>query len=342
MDGPVTEATVAQRPMVTRGERGADFVARRGDGQPVRFYAYAGGFPTVLVFSGGGGGSAVRATRDDLADVLDDEVRIHAIAAGPPGTDETVFNDPQGLVHAAYGVPAGGDPAVVVLDPNVRVATAHVHRDAETTRAAVASAVTDLAVTRAASTVRHTAPVLFVPEALDPALCTRLLELWASSDTVETGVEATVAGQRAEATDRLRKRRRDHTVADPQLLRMLSSHVGRRVMPEIRKAFAYEAKRFEGFKIGCYEAEDAGFFTAHRDNLSPATAHRRFGLTLNLNEDYDGGELRFPEYGPERYRPAAREALVFSGAHLHEVLPVTRGRRFVLLSFVFGDEATGS
>jgi hypothetical protein len=29
---------------------------------------------------------------------------------------------------------------------------------------------------------------------------------------------------------------------------------------------------------------------------------------------------------------------VFSGAHLHEVLPVSRGRRFVLLSFLFGDE----
>jgi predicted 2-oxoglutarate/Fe(II)-dependent dioxygenase YbiX len=58
---------------------------------------------------------------------------------------------------------------------------------------------------------------------------------------------------------------------------------------------------------------------------------------LNLNDDYDGGELRFPEYGTDRYRPAAGEALVFSGAHLHEVLPVSRGQRFVLLSFLFGD-----
>jgi len=93
-------------------------------------------------------------------------------------------------------------------------------------------------------------------------------------------------------------------------------------MPEIRKAFAYDASRFEGFKIGCYRAEDEGFFTAHRDNISPATAHRTFALTLNLNDDYDGGELWFPEYEPDRYRPAVGEALAFSGAHLHEVLPV--------------------
>jgi predicted 2-oxoglutarate/Fe(II)-dependent dioxygenase YbiX len=241
-------------------------------------------------------------------------------------------------VHAAYGVPVTGDPTVVVLDPNIRVADVYPHRDAEATLAGVGSAVADVTIAGEGSTVRRHAPVLFVPHALDHALCVRLIELWGSSDTVETGVEATVGGERAESTDRLRKRRRDHTVTDPQVLRMLSSHIGRRVMPEIRKAFAYEAKRFEGFKIGCYRAEDEGFFTAHRDNISPATAHRKFALTLNLNEDYDGGELRFPEYGPDRYRPAAGEALVFSGAHLHEVLPVNRGRRFVLLSFLFGDE----
>jgi len=329
-----------QRPMVTRGERAPDFVARRGDGQPTRFYGYAGGAPTVLVFSGTGGEPTARALRGDLVDALDRDVRMHVVAAGPQVSDDATFHDPQGMVHAAYGVPVDGEPTVVVLDPNVRVAATCVHSDPEATRAEVASAVAQTAFLGEESTVQRQAPVLFVPDALDRALRTRLIELWASSDTVETGVEATVGGARAESTDRLRKRRRDHTVTDPALLRTLSSHIGRRVMPEIRKAFAYEAKRFEGFKIGCYHAEDEGFFSAHRDNISPATAHRKFALTLNLNDDYDGGELRFPEYGPDRYRPAAGEALVFSGAHLHEVLPVTRARRFVLLSFLFGDEAT--
>ena len=330
-------AVATQRPLVTRGERGADFLARRGD-QPTRFYGYAGGTPTVLVFSGAGGAPAARAVRDDLAGALDGDARVHAIATGADVDDQAAFLDPQGTVHAAYGVPVDGDPVVVVLDPNLRVAATHVHRHGDATVAQVSAAVADARITGDGSTVRRHAPVLLVPDALDAPLRTRLIDLWRSSDTTETGVEATVAGHRSETTDRARKRRRDHTVRDPELLRTLSSHVGRRVMPEIRKAFAYEAKRFEGFKIGCYTADDAGFFTAHRDNLSAATAHRKFALTLNLNEDYEGGELRFPEYGPDRYRPAAGEALVFSGAHLHEVLPVTRGQRFVLLSFLFGDE----
>jgi predicted 2-oxoglutarate/Fe(II)-dependent dioxygenase YbiX len=164
------------------------------------------------------------------------------------------------------------------------------------------------------------------------------MERWSTQGSVETGVETIVEGARAEATDVRRKRRRDHTVEDQQLLRELTRHIGDRVFPELQKAFAFAAGGFEGFKIGCYTAEDRGHFEAHRDNLSTATAHRRFGLTLNLNDDYDGGELRFPEYGPTRYRPAAGEALVFSGTHLHEVLPVERGRRFVLLSFVLASQ----
>src|SRR5512133_1294418 len=71
---------------------------------------------------------------------------------------------------------------------------------------------------------------------------------------------------------------------------------------------------------------------------SAPTAHRRFGLTLNLNDGYQGGQLRFPEYGPELYRPAAGAGLLFSCSHLHDVLDVTAGRRFVLLSFLFGEE----
>lgn len=326
--------------MVTEGERGADFLARRGDGQATRFYAYAGGSPTVVVFSGAGGEPAALAVLDALADGIGHKAWVHVVAVGSDVTTASTFHDPQGMVHAAYGVPVDGDPTVVVLDPNVRVAATHVHHDPDTTLARVAAAVADAAIDGEGQTVHRHAPVLLVPHALDTAWCRRLIDLWESSDTVETGVEATVAGVRAEETDHSRKRRRDHTVADRELLRTLSTHIGRRVMPEIRKAFAYEATRFEGFKIGCYEAEDAGFFTAHRDNLSAATAHRRFALTLNLNDEYEGGELRFPEYGPDRYRPAVGEALVFSGAHLHEVLPVTRGRRFVLLSFLFGDDAT--
>ncbi len=262
---------------------------------------------------------------------------------GPPtlAIDEVPFpsfHDPEGAAAAAYRTDGGA--AAFLLDQNLRVRAALAFGDA----AGLAEQVRDLAAELAwddarAREVTAQAPVLLVPDVLSPQTCAELMSVWEAEGHSETGVEASAGGRRSEELADQRKRRRDHVVADPQRSRKLGTAIGRRVMPELLKAFAYRASRFEGFKIGCYDADDRGFFQPHRDNLSPATAHRRFALSLNLNDEYEGGQLRFPEYGPERYRPPAGAALLFSCSHLHEVLDVTAGRRFVLLSFLFGDEA---
>jgi predicted 2-oxoglutarate/Fe(II)-dependent dioxygenase YbiX len=318
--------------LIGRGERGPDFALPRGnrDG-PTRFYGLAGGRPVVLILTGGDGG-AVADVVARLSAQHGDDLDVHVVARSATDAVGGAFHDPDAKVHEAYGATHDA-PVAVVLDPNLRVVTSAPIRDVDTALATIGDAVPrsspsdDIVAPRLA-------PVLFVPDALAAALRDELIERWSTEGSVETGVETVVEGERAEATDVRRKRRRDHTVTDRQLLRRLTQHIGARVFPELEKAFAFQAGAFEGFKIGCYTAEDRGHFEAHRDNLSAGTAHRRFGLTLNLNDDYAGGELRFPEYGPARYRPAAGEALVFSGSHLHEVLPVERGRRFVLLSFV--------
>jgi predicted 2-oxoglutarate/Fe(II)-dependent dioxygenase YbiX len=79
-------------------------------------------------------------------------------------------------------------------------------------------------------------------------------------------------------------------------------------------------------------------FRPHRDNTTKGTAHRRFACTINLNaEDYDGGNLRFPEFGPNEYRAPTGGAVVFSCSLLHEARPVTRGRRYAFLPFFYDD-----
>ena len=45
------------------------------------------------------------------------------------------------------------------------------------------------------------------------------------------------------------------------------------------------------------------------------------------------------EYGEQRYRVPTGTALVFSSSQLHEAMAVTSGRRFVLLSHLFGEDA---
>ena len=70
----------------------------------------------------------------------------------------------------------------------------------------------------------------------------------------------------------------------------------------------------------------------HRDNTTRGTAHRRFAVTINLNDGpWEGGDLRFPEYGPQTYRAPTGGAVVFSCSLLHECTPVTRGERYCFL-----------
>ncbi len=60
---------------------------------------------------------------------------------------------------------------------------------------------------------------------------------------------------------------------------------------------------------------------------------------MNLNTgEYEGGELRFPEFGPRTYRAPSGGAVVFSCSLLHEALPVVKGRRYAYVPFLY-DEA---
>jgi predicted 2-oxoglutarate/Fe(II)-dependent dioxygenase YbiX len=315
------------------GERAADFVLRGPDGVPARFYAHAGGRPTAVVFSANGHDSRLIDLVGWLAGRVDVALCL-VLLESTAGMGFPVWSDPAGTVTAAYGM-TPGELTGVVLDPNLRVLGVV---DGEGFAQQVVALLDSAVHADSSAHVGVQAPVLLIPRVLDAAYCQRLIQIWEDEGGVDTGV----ARSGGDMLDTGYKRRRDHTVGDPQLLRELSSVIGRRVLPEVQKAFAFQATRFEGFKIACYDATTGGFFRAHRDNLAPSTAHRVFALTLNLNHGYEGGQLRFPEYSNQLYQPEAGAALVFSCAHLHEVCDMTAGRRFVLLSFLYGEPASRS
>jgi predicted 2-oxoglutarate/Fe(II)-dependent dioxygenase YbiX len=259
-----------------------------------------------------------------------DDVALCCVTSNGPagGSGVPMWADRQGTVAEAYGVTAH-ELTAVVLDPNLRVVGVVVGDDL----ASRVIKLLDAAVHRDRPVqVVAQAPVLLLPRALDAAYRDRLIRAWERDGASHTGVER--AG--GDVLDPSVKQRRDRIVDDRDMLRELTSVVGRRVLAEVEKAFAFRATRFEGFKIACYDSATGGYFRPHRDNLTRSTAHRVFALSLNLNDDYEGGQLRFPEYGNQLYRPDAGAALVFACTHLHEVLEVTAGRRFVLLSFLYG------
>jgi peroxiredoxin len=182
------------------------------------------------------------------------------------------------------------------------------------------------------------APVLAVPDIFEPALCRRLIDLYEADGGEESGFMRDVGGITKLLVDPGHKVRRDYLVEDPVLARELNLRLIHRLLPMVKRAFQFSATRVERLLVGCYEAETGGHFRAHRDDTSKGTAHRRFAVTINLNAgDYEGGDLMFPEYGPRTYRAPTGGAIVFSCSLLHQAMPVTRGRRFAFLPFLYDD-----
>lgn len=261
--------------------------------------------------------------------------------------------DPEMKISGLFGVARSQDvpgaaaaggwayaPAVCLLDENLRVIDWVALADPETHVGRVLARIDAMPRRPAPRLIEQCAPVLQVPNVVDRQLCHQLIEAWENEGNTESGyMERDARGKLVGYIDHSRKRRRDHFLPQQSPLYEALSHLAlRRVIPVVARAYHYEITRVERFCIACYDGENGGgYFKAHRDFTGPAS-HRAFAMTINLNtEEYEGGHLVFPEFGPHLYRPETGDAVLFSGYLMHEVQPVTRGRRFALLSFFYGE-----
>ncbi|MDB9305059.1 redoxin domain-containing protein [Nodularia spumigena CS-591/12] len=230
-------------------------------------------------------------------------------------------------------------PKIFILDENLRVLQIILVLAAADPIQQVFEFIENLPVIPPASVATKLAPVLFIPNVLEPSFCQNLIDLYLINGGEDSGFMRQINGKTVEVYDYSFKKRRDYLISDPQLLEQINQRIIRRVKPEIEKAFQFTITRFERHLVACYEANGKGFFNRHRDNTTKGTAHRRFAMSLNLNTgSYEGGYLRFPEYGSQLYCPNTGEALIFSCSLLHEATPIISGQRFVLLSFFYNDE----
>lgn len=329
-------------------------------GNPRFSFAAAAGRYVLMAFLGPAGGPASAAAVGALraaqaAGLLDDENACgFAVSVDPTdGGGEAgprdalpglrVFLDRDGAVSRRFGAlgPAEGGaarfrPTALLLDPLLRaVAVEPLERLPE-----LIGLLRGLPPAgRHAGGQEVPAPVLLLPRVLEPELCERLVSLYEEGGGAESGFMVERGGRTVGVFDDSRKRRRDQPIEDRALQAAIRARIGRRIAPEMRKAFQFDPTRIERYVVACYDGASGGHFKAHRDNTTPATAHRRFAVTVNLNDAFEGGELWFPEFGPRRYRPPAGGAVVFSCSLLHEARPVAAGRRYALLPFLYDDAA---
>lgn len=186
-----------------------------------------------------------------------------------------------------------------------------------------------------------TAPILVLPRIFDERLCQALIDVYRQDGGTESGFMQDRDGQTIAVIDAGHKKRRDYTITDEPLRRATRAAIERHLVPSLRNAFQFNATYLERYIVACYSSETGGYFNPHRDNSTKATAHRRFAVTINLNsEDYEGGDLCFPEFGPRTYRAPTGGAVVFSCSMLHQALPVTSGTRYAFLPFLYDEAAS--
>ncbi|MFN3262775.1 MAG: 2OG-Fe(II) oxygenase [Pikeienuella sp.] len=345
---------------LTPGDPAPSFV-QRSPGNPRYAFDTAAGRWLVLLFLGSVADARSAAALDAAkarADLFNDDfASLFAVTIDP--TDEAEgriadripgvrhFLDFDLSVCRLYGVVSAqaerGPVALrrcwMVIDPTMRVRQVIPFAEDGADLPALFAALEALPPPRRFAGIELQAPILFLPDIFEPALCARLISLYEEKGGEESGFMREVDGKTVGVSDPGHKRRKDCLIEDEPLLGAIRQRFVRRVVPQIAKAHQFAVTRMERYIVACYAAEDGGHFRAHRDNTTKGTAHRRFAVSINLNAEFEGGEISFPEYGPRSFKPPPGAAVVFSCSLLHAVSRVTSGRRYAFLPFLYDDAA---
>jgi predicted 2-oxoglutarate/Fe(II)-dependent dioxygenase YbiX len=315
-----------------------------------RFYSldFQAGRPAVLVALGSlepqAAGPALDRARAARAPLLAAGVDTVLIAPAAAALEWAFAADPEVRNQIVYVAEAGGlemceldgSPAAIIIDRNGRIVGALPLDE----RADLIDSYRRTAASLSCEAPRQctsSAPVLIIPNLASPEFCQAVIAHFESSPH-EAGVMASFHdGAPIAKLDESKKRRRDIELRpDTALYGEVVDILAKRCVPEIKRAFQKDISHIDRILIARYD-DSGGYFKRHRDNSTPNTQFREFAISINLNtQDYEGGQLLFPEYDDHGYSPTAGSAIIFSASLLHEAAPVLKGSRYVLLSFFCG------
>jgi predicted 2-oxoglutarate/Fe(II)-dependent dioxygenase YbiX len=265
----------------------------------------------------------------------DTDSLIDSLGAISSGT-LSFLADRDGAVGRSFG--AAEMPRTIILDPMLR-AVADIAWDVPQGHAdMVRNVLQGLPRVDDSAGVPMFAPALMVPRVFSFGICDFLIQFYETQGAVDSGFQFDIDGKTVTLSDWRLKRRSDVAVGVPEVRELIRDHIVRRLVGPIERYFQFKVTRMDRYVVACYDSAVAAHFHRHRDNINAGAQHRRFALSINLNKDFEGGDLAFPEFGTKAYRPSEGGALVFSCGALHQVTPVTKGKRYAFLAFMYGEE----
>ncbi len=342
------------------GDRIRPFALPDQDGDPVHPLSdHLAGKPLVLIFERAerepSFAAEVRSLASALAKASIEDVVVLAITKRSVADNRVLgetedlpyplLSDSKAEAYQAYGLETAGAHSAAttfVLDPNLRL-VALIDGGGASRGGEILNALETAAADPAKAPLSGHPPVLVLPRVLSERDCADLITYWHSPAPVWDAEGLNSRGFKEESGDFM-VRNKDYgkvlqrVVRDVPLQKYLDTKVNRRVIAEIRKAFQTKISNREEYRIAGYDAAEGGSLGPHRDNPTKETQHRRFTVSVTLNGgEFEGGGLRFGEYSQQGYLVPTGTAVVWSCTLLHDVLPVTAGRRFILGTHLFGN-----
>lgn len=169
----------------------------------------------------------------------------------------------------------------------------------------------------------------------DPMSCRQLIESvragggWTRAEVNESSEN----GRRRTALDPgYRRAELYHLAGRSAAGRAFSHQVETLIRPLIRQAWALNLTRHSPAQIVRYRP--GGFYRVHEDAIEEP-AFRYFSVVCYLNDDFEGGETAFPSLA-YAVMPRCGKAIIFPSAYPHSAAPVTRGEKYVLVSWLTG------
>lgn len=133
-----------------------------------------------------------------------------------------------------------------------------------------------------------------------------------------------------------RKRRMDYHFTYDQT-EILDNDIFYKIKPLIIEYFNFDVSYRELYKIGHYSEKDKGFYNPHTDKQG-GMEYRNVSMVICLSkkEDYEGGEFLLVS-SCEIFKFDYGDVFLFRSELLHAVMPVIKGNRFVMISFMFDE-----
>lgn len=178
------------------------------------------------------------------------------------------------------------------------------------------------------------APVLLVDNVFTSDQCDQIIAHFQSRTSAQSKV-----GDRVNTASKIR----DDVFLSAEASKAIDAITVQSLLPEMQRVFGFVGTHRETYKVVCYRGGEGGFYKPHRDKYRGAKlkeqSYRQYSYTINLNDDFYGGGIYFPEYSPDFYKVPKGGAIVFPSHLLHGVYPVISGERYVLVCFAFDEHA---